>query len=229
MEYAIKKYDIKIPDRQLACVMGNMKEAETYLSRMSSAANFAWSNRQMITHWVRESFKKLYQKDPEDMDMHLIYDICHNILKQEEHDVYGKRMKLNVHRKGATRAFPPGHPDVPEKFRVVGQPVLIPGSMGTASYLCVGQPNSMDISFGSSAHGSGRQMSRTKAIKKHRGSEVQKELNRMGITIRAASQKVIAAEAPDAYKDIDQVVQVSHDLGIVKKVVRLVPLGVAKG
>jgi tRNA-splicing ligase RtcB len=229
MEYAIKKYNIRIPDRQLACVMGNMKEAETYLSRMASAANFAWSNRQMITHWVRESFRKEYDQDPEDLDMHLIYDICHNILKQEEHDVDGKRMKLNVHRKGATRAFPPGHPQVPEKYRVVGQPVLIPGSMGTASYLCVGQPNSMEISFGSSAHGSGRELSRTKAIKKHWGSEVRKELNKMGISIKAASDKVIAAEAPDAYKDIDQVVQVSHDLGIVKKVVRLVPLAVAKG
>jgi len=229
MEYAIKKYKIRVPDRQLACVMGNMKEADIYLSQMSAAANFAWSNRQMITHWVRETFRKEYERDPEDLDMHLIYDVCHNILKQEEHTVDGKKMMLNVHRKGATRAFPAGHKDVAEKYRSVGQPVLIPGSMGTASYLCIGQPNSMEISFGSSAHGSGREISRTKASKQRWGSEVRKELNKMGISIKAASDKVIAEEAPEAYKDIDQVVQVSHDLGIVKKIVRLVPLGVAKG
>ncbi|MHA1821470.1 MAG: RtcB family protein [Promethearchaeota archaeon] len=229
MEVAIKKYKIKIPDRELACVMGNMKEAERYLKQMRAAANFAWTNRQIIMHWVREGFKKVLNRSPEDLDMHLIYDVAHNILKQEEHVVDGKRMKLNVHRKGATRAFPPGHPAVPQKYRSVGQPVLIPGSMGTASYLCVGQPKAMELSFGSTAHGAGRAMSRQKAKRIHWGGDVKEELLGRGISIKAASDKVIAEEAPDAYKDIDQVVEVSHSLGIIKKVAKLVPLGVTKG
>lgn len=229
MEIAIKKYKIRIPDRELACVTGDMNEAQRYLKQMAGAANFAWTNRQIITHWVREAFHKVLNKAPEELGMHLIYDVAHNILKQEEHDVDGVRMKLNVHRKGATRAFPPNHPAIPQKYKEIGQPVLIPGSMGTASYLCVGQPAAMDLSFGSTAHGSGREMSRQKAKKLHWGGDVRKELFSRGISIKAASDKVIAEEAPSAYKDIDQVVQVSHDLGIVKKIVRLVPIGVTKG
>ncbi|MCP4762849.1 MAG: RtcB family protein [archaeon] len=229
MEIAIKRENIQIPDRELACVMGNMKEADQYLKRMNAAANFAWTNRQIIMEYVRTAFKNIFHQDSDALDMNLIYGLAHNILKREEHIVDGKRMKLNVHRKGATRCFPPGHNEVNSQYKNIGQPVLIPGSMGTASYLCVGLPNAMEISFGSTAHGSGRQMSRSKSKKIHWGGEVRKALNKQGISIRAASDKVIAEEAPGAYKDIDQVVQVSHDLGIVKKVVKLLPMGVTKG
>ena len=165
----------------------------------------------------------------EDLDLNLIYGVCHNILKIEEHEIDGKKMNLNVHRKGATRAFPPGHPEIPQDYKDIGQPALIPGTMGSASYICVGRPKAMDLSFGSTAHGSGRVMSRAKATKKYWGERVKDNLSKQGIMVRAASMKVIAEEAPGAYKDIDQVVQVSHDLGIVEKVVRLVPVGVVKG
>jgi len=158
----------------------------------------------------------------------LIYGVCHNILKIEEHDVDGKKMKLNIHRKGATRAFPPGHPDIPRDYKSIGQPALIPGTMGTASYLCVGRPKAMELSFGSTAHGAGRVMSRSKATKQYWGAKIKEDLSNKGITVRSASPKIIE-EAPGAYKDIDQVVQVSQDLGIVEKIVRLVPIGVVKG
>lgn len=229
MEQAIKKYNIKVPDKELACVMGNTKEAEVYLKRMNAAANYAFANRQIITYYVREAFKKVFGQSPDKLGMNLVYDLAHNILKQEEHIVDGKRIKVNVHRKGATRSFPPGHQEVTAKYRDIGQPVLIPGSMGTASYLCVGQPKAMDLSFGSTAHGSGRQMSRTKSTGVNWGAQVRQELNKKGISIKAVSDKVIAEEAPDAYKDINQIIQVSHDLGIVKKVAKLVPVGVTKG
>lgn len=229
VERAMKKYDIKVPDRELASVPANTKEAQDYLSQMACAANFGFANRQLITHWLRESFQQHFNKSFEDLDLHLIYGVCHNILKIEEHEINGKKVKLNVHRKGATRAFPPGHPVLPQDYREIGQPVLIPGTMGSASYLCVGKPKSMELSFGSTAHGSGRIMSRSKAISKYRGSIVREDLSKQGILIKAASMKVIAEEAPGAYKDIDQVVQVSHDLGIVEKIVRLVPIGVVKG
>ena len=159
----------------------------------------------------------------------MIYGVCHNILKIEEHEVDGKKINLNVHRKGATRAFPPEHPDLPSDYKSIGQPALIPGTMGSASYLCVGKPKAMDLSFGSTAHGSGRVMSRSKATKSYWGSKIQEDLKEKGIIVKAASPQVIAEEAPGAYKDIDQVVQVSHDLGIVEKIVRLVPIGVVKG
>jgi tRNA-splicing ligase RtcB len=229
IEQAMKKYRIKVPDRELACVPANTAEAQNYLKQMASAANFGFTNRQLITHWLRESFQQIFQSDIDALDLHLIYGVCHNILKIEEHEIDGKKMKLNVHRKGATRAFPPNHPDLPQKYKSIGQPVLIPGTMGSASYLCVGKKNAMDLSFGSTAHGSGRVMSRSKATKKYWGEHVKDSLSKQGIMVRAASMKVIAEEAPGAYKDIDQVVQVSHDLEIVEKVVRLVPVGVVKG
>jgi tRNA-splicing ligase RtcB len=229
IEQAMKKYRIKVPDRELACVPANTAEAQNYLKQMASAANFGFTNRQLITHWLRESFQQIFQRDIDALDLHLIYGVCHNILKIEEHEIDGKKMKLNVHRKGATRAFPPNHPDLPQKYKNIGQPVLIPGTMGSASYLCVGKKNAMDLSFGSTAHGSGRVMSRSKATKKYWGEHVKDSLSKQGIMVRAASMKVIAEEAPGAYKDIDQVVQVSHDLEIVEKVVRLVPVGVVKG
>lgn len=229
IEQAMKKYDIKVPDRELACVPANTPEALKYLKSMACAANFGFSNRQLITHWLRESFQEHFKKGLDDLDFKLIYGVCHNILKIEEHEVDGKKMKLNVHRKGATRAFPPEHPDLPIDYKHIGQPALIPGTMGSASYLCVGRPNAMNLSFGSTAHGSGRVMSRSKATKKYWGSKIKDDLKDRGIIVKAASPKVIAEEAPGAYKDIDQVVQVSHDLGIVEKIVRLVPIGVVKG
>jgi len=229
IEQAMKKYNIKVPDRELACVPANKPEAHNYLKQMACAANFGFTNRQLITHWLRESFQNTFKKDIDALDLHLIYGVCHNILKIEEHEINGKKIKLNVHRKGATRAFPPEHPDLPSEYKLIGQPALIPGTMGSASYLCVGKKKAMDLSFGSTAHGSGRVMSRSKATKEYWGERVKDNLSKQGIIIRAASMKVIAEEAPGAYKDIDQVVQVSHDLGIVEKVVRLVPIGVVKG
>jgi tRNA-splicing ligase RtcB len=229
IEKAMVKYNIKVPDRELACVPADTPEAQNYLSQMACAANFGFCNRQLITHWLRESFQKMFKKDIDELDLKLIYGVCHNILKIEEHEVDGKKMMLNIHRKGATRAFPPEHPDIPQDYKSIGQPALIPGTMGSASYLCVGKPKAMDLSFGSTAHGSGRIMSRSQAIKNYWGKDVKENLGKKGILVKAASLKVIAEEAPGAYKDIDQVVQVSHDLGIVEKIVRLVPLGVVKG
>ena len=229
VEQAMKKYDIKVPDRELACVPADTPEAQNYLSSMACAANFGFNNRQLITHWLRQSFQDYLRKSLDELDFKLIYGVCHNILKIEEHEVNGKKMKLNVHRKGATRAFPPGHRDLPQDYKSIGQPALIPGTMGSASYLCVGRPKAMDLSFGSTAHGSGRVMSRSKAKKLYWGSKVKEDLKNRGIIVKAASPKIIAEEAPGAYKDIDQVVQVSHDLGIVEKIVRLVPIGVVKG
>lgn len=229
MEHAVNKYKIELPDRELVYVRGDTQEARDYYKAMSAAANFAWNNRQMIMHWVRESVAEMFKQSPDSLNMDLIYDVCHNILKKEEHVVDGKKVMLNVHRKGATRAFPPDHPSLPGRYKAIGQPVLIPGSMGTASYLCVGQPRAMDLSFGSTAHGAGRHLSRHEAIKNYWGKTIQKQLEDRGIIVRAATDKVIAEEAPGAYKPIDQVVQVSHDLGIVKKVVKLTPIGVTKG
>lgn len=229
IEKAMKKYKIAVPDRELACVPANTNEAQDYLSQMSCAANFGFCNRQLITHWLREAFQNMMHRDFEEMDLNLIYGVCHNILKIEDHEIDGKKMKLNVHRKGATRAFPPDHPVLPQDYKSTGQPALIPGTMGSASYLCVGRPKAMDLSFGSTAHGSGRIMSRSKAKKKFWGKTVQQKLGSQGVLVKAASLKVIAEEAPGAYKDIDQVVNVSHELGIVEKVARLTPIGVVKG
>lgn len=229
VERAMRKEGIKVPDRELACVPANTRAAQNYLSQMACAANFGFCNRQLITHWVREAFRKILKKSSETMDLNLIYGVCHNILKKEEHNIGGKTKNVNVHRKGATRAFPPHHPKIPEDYQSIGQPVLIPGTMGSASYLCVGQQNSMALSFGSTAHGSGRVMSRARAKRKYWGEDIAENLGNRGILVKAASMRVIAEEAPGAYKDIDQVVNVSHNLGIIKKVVKLRPLGVVKG
>ena len=229
MERAVHKYGIKLPDRELACAPANSKEAEQYFQAMQCAANFAWANRQLITHWTRESFQKVFKKDAEDLDLHLIYDVAHNIAKLEEHRVNGKRVKVFVHRKGATRAFPPGHRDIPADYREMGQPVLIPGSMGTASYLLIGTKQAMEITFGSTAHGAGRHLSRAAATRRYWGSTVKKELEQRGILIRAANIRVVAEEAPGAYKDIDRVAMVSHKVGIATLVARMVPMGVTKG
>ncbi len=228
MERAMRKYGIRPPDRELAALPFNSPEAQSYVRAMAAAANFAWTNRQIIMHWVRESFKNVFHRDPEELGMRLVYDVAHNIGKIEEHDVDGKRMKLIVHRKGATRAFPPGHPEIPADYRSIGQPVLIPGSMGTASYILVGTKSGARTWY-SAPHGAGRWMSRHKAIRTYRPDKVVSELSKKGIVLRAATRRVISEEAPGAYKDVDRVVRVAHEVGIAKLVVRLRPLGVVKG
>ncbi|KUH33885.1 hypothetical protein APY94_03915 [Thermococcus celericrescens] len=229
MEKANRKYGVPWPDRELVSVPFQTEEGQRYFSAMKAAANFAWANRQMITHWVRESFEEVFKRKAEDMEMSIVYDVAHNIAKVEEHEVDGKKVKVVVHRKGATRAFPAGHPDVPRAYRDVGQPVLIPGSMGTASYVLAGAEGSMKETFGSSCHGAGRLMSRHAATRQYRGDRLRNELARQGIYIRAASLRVVAEEAPGAYKSVDNVVNVVHQAGIANLVARMRPMGVAKG
>ncbi|MDQ1279772.1 MAG: hypothetical protein QG670_1034 [Thermoproteota archaeon] len=229
MEDAIRKYSISIPDRELACAPGTSREAQDYYSAMAAGANFAWANRQMITHWTRQAFEQSLHKPADKLGIKLVYDVAHNIAKIEEHQIDGKRKKVFVHRKGATRAFPPDHPDIPAEYRSVGQPVIIPGSMGTASYLLVGAPKAMDLTFGSTAHGAGRMLSRASAKRQFWGSDIVKKLSARGIMVRAASMSVLAEEADPAYKDIDQVAKVSNDVGIATLVARLTPIGVTKG
>jgi tRNA-splicing ligase RtcB len=229
MEEAVRRYEIKLPDRQLACVPIGSPEGEGYLGGMAAAANYAWTNRQMIMHWVRESFSKVLGDPPEDLGMELVYDVAHNIAKREEHLVDGKQTRLLVHRKGATRAFPAGRPEVPADYADVGQPVIIPGDMGSASYLLVGTQRALEETWGSTCHGAGRRMSRTKSVKTFRAERIIKELGKRGIYVRGESMKVLAEEAPDAYKDVDEVVEVTHASGISRKVARLVPMGVMKG
>ena len=228
-EQAMEKYDINLPDRELACVPNNSEEGESYRKAMFAALNFAWSNRQMLTHWTRNSFQRVFNQSESDLDMKLVYDVAHNIAKVEKHKVDGKERNLVVHRKGATRAFPANRNEVPSKYRDLGQPVLVPGSMGTASWVLLGQPNSMDLSFGSTAHGAGRTMSRSKARRNYTEENVKKSLNDNGIFIKALTRDGVVEEAPQAYKDVDAVVNVSHNLGIATKVAKLVPIGVIKG
>jgi len=229
MERAVHKYNIMLPDRELACAPAKSIEAEDYFPAMAAACNYAWANRQMVTHWTRQAFEKIYGRSADSLGMNLIYDVAHNIAKVEEHEVDGGRRKVYIHRKGATRAFPPGHPAVPAEYREIGQPVLIPGSMGTSSWVLLGTPRAMEISFGSTAHGAGRYLSRAAAKRRFWGSDVKRELEQKGISVRAASMAVVSEEAPGAYKDVDRVAEVSHELGIATKVARLVPLGVSKG
>lgn len=229
MEKANRKYGVPWPDRELVSVPFQSEEGQQYFSAMKAAANFAWANRQMITHWVRESFEEVFKRKAEDMEMEIVYDVAHNIAKLEEHEVDGKKVKVVVHRKGATRAFPAGHPDVPRAYRDVGQPVLIPGSMGTASYVLAGAEGSMRETFGSSCHGAGRLLSRKAATRQYRGDRLRNELLQRGIYVRAASLRVVAEEAPGAYKSVDNVVQVVHEAGIANLVARMRPMGVAKG
>lgn len=229
MERVAGQYKIELPDRELVNVPVTSPEGQAYFSAMACAANYAWANRQMITHWVRQSFEQVFGRDAESLGLHIIYDVAHNIAKLEEHRVDGERRKVYVHRKGATRAFGPGHPDIPAIYRDVGQPVLIPGDMGTASYVLVGTEQAMQETFASTAHGSGRHMSRTAALKQYWGEQVKRDLESKGIIVRAAKISVIAEEAPEAYKDVDRVVKVSHDAGIARMVARLKPIGVAKG
>ncbi len=229
MVATMKKYNIELPDRQLACAPLNSKEGQDYLAAMRCAANYAWANRQCIAHWVRESFCKVMGRREEDAGLELIYDVTHNIAKIEKHEVNGKQETLCVHRKGATRAFPAGHPDVPRKYASIGQPVFIPGDMGRFSYILVGTEQAMKESFGSTCHGAGRAMSRAAAKRQLRGEEVLKKLESQGITIRAGSLKGLAEEAPQAYKDVGTVVKVTHNAGISRIVARTRPIGVIKG
>jgi tRNA-splicing ligase RtcB len=229
MERAVGKYGINLPDRQLACAPSKSREVEDYIGAMASAANFAWVNRQMITHWTRESFEKTFGKAADQLDMALIYDVAHNIAKVEEHVVDGGTKKVHVHRKGATRAFPPGHPAIPPEYRDFGQPVLIPGSMGTASWILIGTSKAMELSFGTTAHGAGRFMSRAAARRRNPAKAVEELLSKKGIMIRAENFDTVSEEAPEAYKNVDSVAEVSHQLGIATKVARLVPIGVTKG
>jgi tRNA-splicing ligase RtcB len=226
---AAKKYQIELPDSQLCCAPVLSIEGRHYLEAMACAANFAFTNRQMITHWVRETFEQVFQKGPKDLKLDLIYDVCHNIAKIESHTINGKTIKVCVHRKGATRAFPPDHPDVPKDYRSTGQPVLIPGDMGRCSYVLVGTEKAMKETFGSTCHGAGRVMSRHQAIKVAKGRAIVRELEAKGIIVKGASQGTIVEEIPEAYKDVNDVVNVVHQAGISCKVVKLVPMGVIKG
>jgi len=229
VERAVHKYKILLPDRELACAPGTSDEGQDYFKAMSCAVNYAFVNRQMITHWVRQSFERIFKMPVEKIGLDLIYDVAHNIAKIEEHNVNGKRVKVWVHRKGATRAFPPGHASVPPDYRTMGQPVLIPGSMGTSSWLLVGTPKAMEVSFGSTAHGAGRMMSRQAAKNRYLRTDIRGELEKRGIVVRSASREVLAEEADPAYKNVDQVAKVSDALGIATSVARLVPLSVVKG
>ena len=229
MNDAVRKYAIQLPDRQLACAPLKSPEGINYFQAMSAAANYAWANRQCITHWTRETFQHVLGLSMRDLGMELVYDVAHNIGKIEEHLVDGRKKKLCVHRKGATRALPAEHHDLPDVYKKVGQPVLIPGTMGTHSFVLVGTPGAMEQTWGSTCHGSGRVMSRTQALKQVSGHKLQQQLAKEGIVVRARKIKTLAEEAPLAYKDVDAVVNVCHQAGISKKVARLKPLGVIKG
>ncbi|HEV2193028.1 MAG TPA: RtcB family protein [Nitrosopumilaceae archaeon] len=228
-EQALQKYNITLADRELACVPNSSEEGESYRKAMFAALNYAWSNRQMITHWTRKAFERIFKQSEADLDMKLIYDVAHNIAKVEKHKIDGKLKSVVVHRKGATRAFPAGRDEIPQKYRDLGQPVFIPGSMGTGSWILLGQPNSMDLSFGSTAHGAGRMMSRSAARRNFTDVQVQKSLGDKGIFIKALTREGVVEETPEAYKDVDAVANVSHELGIATKVAKLVPIGVIKG
>jgi tRNA-splicing ligase RtcB len=226
---AVKKYGINLPDRQLACAPIESPEGRDYLAAMACAANYAWTNRQFILHWARESFAKVFAKSQAELGMRQIYDVCHNIAKLESYDIKGKPEKLCVHRKGATRAFPAGHPDVPEAYRKIGQPVLIPGDMGRSSYVALGTDTAMAETFGSTCHGAGRMMSRGAAKRSLRGVDVARSLAAQGITVKAGSMASLAEEASQAYKDVSEVVEITHQAGISRKIVKTKPIGVIKG
>jgi tRNA-splicing ligase RtcB len=226
---AMKRYGISVRDRELACAPFSSKEGKDYYGAMVCAANMAFTNRQVIVQKVREAFSKVFHRDAETLDMHLIYDVCHNVAKVERHSYDGVNAELLVHRKGATRSFGPGHHDVPAPYRAVGQPVIIGGSMETGSYLLLGTSKAMEDTFGSTAHGSGRTMSRTAAKREVRGAELQRKMLERGIYVKSASMEGLAEEAGMAYKDISEVVETMDVAGISKKVVALRPVGNIKG
>jgi tRNA-splicing ligase RtcB len=229
LQRASAKYGFELPDRQLCCAPVQSPEGQEYLGAMAAAANFAFANRQIITHWVRETLQQVLRLGPKDLGLELVYDVAHNIAKIETHQVNGKKQKLCVHRKGATRAFPPHHPEVPAAYQQTGQPVLIPGDMGRYSYLLVGTQKALEETFGSTCHGAGRILSRHQALKVAKGRSIEKELASHGIVVRGAGRGTVAEEIPEAYKDVEQVVEVVHGAGISRKVAKLHPLGVIKG
>ena len=226
---AAGKYRIDLPDKQLCCAPVTSKESRQYLSAMACAANFAFCNRQMITHWVRETFQEVFRTGPKELGLDLIYDVCHNIAKIETHEVDGKQRKLCVHRKGATRAFPPHSGLIPQDYKEIGQPVLIPGDMGRYSYVLVGTDTALKQTFGSTCHGAGRVMSRRAAVKAAKGRSIVRELEDRGIYVQSAGKGTIKEEMSEAYKDVSDVVNVVHNAGIGKKVAKLKPMGVIKG
>jgi tRNA-splicing ligase RtcB len=223
---AMKRYNITVPDRQLACVPTRSEEGQAYLGAMRAAANFAWANRQGITHFLRKALTRVFGKDAR---AQVVYDVCHNIAKQETHRVDGVKRQLLVHRKGATRAFPPGHREMPAEYRTAGQPVFIPGSMGTASWVLAGMQGSMEQTFGTTCHGAGRLLSRTAAQKGKNLHDVLRSLETSGIYVKSETKAGILEEIPEAYKDVDEVVEVVHQAGIARRVARLRPMGVIKG
>ncbi len=226
---AMKKYGISVLDRQLACAPIESKEGKDYLEAMNCGVNYAFANRQAMTHWIREGFAKVFGQSAESMEMQLVYDICHNVAKFEEHEINGEKKNLLVHRKGATRAMPAGRKENPTAYAETGHPAIIPGSMGTASYVLVGTEFSLQETFASVCHGAGRVMSRASAMKGKRGEQVKKELEAKGEVIRGASWAGLAEEAPEAYKDIDEVIRSIELAGIGRKVAKMVPMGVMKG
>jgi tRNA-splicing ligase RtcB (3'-phosphate/5'-hydroxy nucleic acid ligase) len=223
------KYGIELPDRQLVCAPVESPEGREYLGAMCAAANFAWCNRQLLMHQAREVFEHVLGTPWQRLQMNLVYDVAHNIAKLEEHSVAGQNKQVWVHRKGATRAFPPGHRELPDRYRQIGQPVLIPGDMGRASWVLLGSAGSMQQTFGTACHGAGRQMSRTAAVKHAGNRRIDQELARRGVIARARSWRGLAEEQPDAYKDVDQVVEVVHRADLATKVARMRPIGVVKG
>lgn len=218
---------IELPDRQLACAYIQSDAAQQYLAAMACAANYAWANRQMITHWTRQVFQQVFGVAP--YSLRLVYDVCHNIAKREKHNIDGEERWVCVHRKGATRAFPPHHPHVPEAYRQVGQPVLIPGDMGRCSYVLVGTQRAMEETWGTTCHGAGRVMSRTQAKKSVKGRSIERDLLQLGVIVKGQGWASLAEEVPQAYKDVSHVVDVVHRAGLALKVAQLRPLGVIKG
>jgi len=229
MGRVMQRDHIFVPDKQLACARIKSKEGQNYLKAMAAAANYAWVNRQTMTYLVRKCFESVFKKSARDLDMHLVYDVCHNVAKVEEHVIDGKVKTLLVHRKGATRAFPPHHKNIPEDYKGIGQPALIGGSMGSCSYVVIGTEQGMKLSFGSTCHGAGRKSSRTKCRRDILSKDVLQELKSKGIAVRVASPKLVMEEAPDSYKDVTRVVDTCHTAGISKTCCRLRPLCVIKG
>lgn len=229
MENAMKRDNIILNDRQLACARIHSNEGQNYLKAMACASNFAWVNRSIITFLARQAFAKVFGKKPDELDMHLIYDVSHNIAKMEDHIIEGGPRRLLVHRKGATRAFPPNHPLIPIDYQLTGQPILVGGTMGTNSYVLTGTQHGMETTFGTTCHGSGRALSRSKSRRTLEYQDVINAMNAKGISMRVASPKLIAEEAPESYKDVHDVVNTCHEVGISEKCIKLRPIGVIKG
>ncbi|HOF04873.1 MAG TPA: RtcB family protein [Syntrophales bacterium] len=225
----VHELGFSLPDRQLACAYLKDRRGQDYYAAMAAAANYAWANRQLLMHWTRETFEKTLHKSPREVGMKLLYDVCHNIAKLEIHPVAGREMRLCVHRKGATRALPPGHPAVPPPYREVGQPVLIPGNMGTGSYVLAGTQRAYAETFASACHGAGRVMSRSQAMKASRGRAIVREMAELGVTVMAGGRGTLSEEIPGAYKNLEEVVAVVHRAGLARKVARLRAVGCIKG